>query len=161
MLLSTPVHSIATWGWTTSVSSTILASCFDSKFPVTFSWKSAPSSLATARRSGTRSNVNGTEMGENMAPKEPVRSPLSNYSCKGCLPVMMTWDAPSALATIKHTNPMGPERAEKREGCCRSAARPKSPFLSRFHKRLRSHFGSCFYFAPSIVLWLSFTCTTD
>lgn len=76
MLLSTPVHSIATWGWTPSVSSTILASCFDSKFPVTFSWKSAPSSLATARRSGTRSNVNGTEMGKNMAPKEPVRLQL-------------------------------------------------------------------------------------
>lgn len=55
MLLSAPEHSRETSGWMPSMSSTLLASCFGPSSFFTVSWKSAPNSLATVRRSWNRS----------------------------------------------------------------------------------------------------------
>lgn len=56
---------------------------------------------------------------------------------------MTTWDAPRALATIKHTNPMGPDRGEKGEGLIAEAPHPEPPFFY-------------FSFSPQMLLNIEF-----
>lgn len=117
--LSAPVHSMVKWGWAPSISSTLLASCFGPSSLFTSSWKSAPKSLAMARRSGNRS-AHGKEKnmlrGQNtkrIEQKTGVIASLHGFSWERSwetrgLPVMSTCEAPIALATSKHTNPIGP-----------------------------------------------------
>lgn len=121
MLLSTPVHSMVMCGWAPSMSVTVLANCWAPSALFTVSWKSAPNSLAMARRSGDRSEhsqsrwtrVKGMIMfSSNLCWCHFILGNI--YVFKNCiLPVMTTCEAPIALATIKQTNPIGPvERQE-------------------------------------------------